>query len=672
MNGHSLMTLAYEKIKEGLRTYATSGLGKRMIDDLRPLTDPRAVEHNLRETTEARAILDAAGHIPLHGLSDVTEHMERVGRGAVLDPCSLEEIADFLYGCRKTAGFMTRYREIAPQVAGYAQAITVFEDVEDDIGRCIENARVSSAASVRLAKVRAQSEIVKSRLKDKMNSFLTSGKYRECLQEALITIKDGRYCLSVKASQRHQLDGMVIAASGSGQTVFFEPAVVRNLTNELKVLQGEEEAEEYQVLYRLTGEIALRQQAIHLNLETMAVYDLACAKAKYSKAMDGIPAALAKGERIVIRRGRHPLLGKGAVPLDFYIGTDYRTLLITGPNTGGKTVALKTIGLFALMTQSGLHIPAERGTEIGVFQHILVDIGDQQSIAQSLSTFSGHIKNLIGILETAGRGTLVLIDEIGTGTDPAEGAALAAAILDALCAAGAVTIATTHYGDLKRFSDAHLGFRNGCMEFDPETLAPLYLLKIGRAGRSNGLWIAERLGMRAETLNKARGYLNSGNSSTGVREAEVGSEDNAPSDPLEPETPAAAATEISKVPIERRLESSAEFREGDTEAGEALGPTAERPFQIGDSVYVGTVGENGILCAAADARGDVVVLVREKKIKVNQKRIKLHIAREQLYPDVKNYDLNIVLMSKDDRRLVKQMQKRHIEGRQRIIKEESL
>ena len=507
MQDYALKTLEYDLIKEQLREYAQSGLGKRLVEELRPSVDVRAVSHMLRETTEARAVLDAVGHVPLHGLSDVTDHMSRIGLGAVLEPTALTALCDFFRGCRKLKGFMARFQEIAPQIGGYAQSITELEDIEERIDLSIENGRVSSAASPRLARVRARMEVVKGRIKERMNSYLTSAKYRDCLQEAIISIKDGRYCVPVKSSHRHLVDGIVIATSGSGQSVFVEPASVRVLTNELKALSGQEEAEEYQILSALSGEVALRLDVIQLNIETMAVYDFAFAKAKFSRALQGIPADVTDRPCLVIVRGKHPLLGRGAVPLDFHIGMEYRTLLITGPNTGGKTVTLKTIGLFVLMTQSGLHVPAERGTRVGVFDQVLADIGDRQSIEQSLSTFSGHMGNIVGILKAAGERSLVLLDEIGTGTDPAEGAALGAAILDDLHVAGAVTVATTHYGDLKRFSEEHAGFQNGCMAFDPETLMPLYRLHIGRAGRSNGLWIAQRLGMPTATLEKARRSL---------------------------------------------------------------------------------------------------------------------------------------------------------------------
>lgn len=642
MNSNTLETLEYYRIKEQLKQYVVSGLGRRLVEELMPAVDFGTVEGRLVETTEARAIMDAAGHVPLHGLSDLSEPLEKVARGGVLSAAELERISDFLRGCRKAKRFMARYADIAPRVSGYAAALCGFEEMEEEIERCIQNGRVATSATPRLSRIRSQMELVKSRIKEKMNSFVTSAQYRDCLQETMVHLKDDRYCLAVKSASRHQLAGMVVASSGSGSTVFIEPAAVRTLVNELKVLEGEEEAEEYQILSALTGEIAAHYQAVQINLETMAAYDFAFAKAKYSRATSSIPARLDPKPRIVLRAAKHPLIGPTAVPLDFFIGDGYRTLLITGPNTGGKTVALKTIGLLALMTQSGLHIPAQRETTMGVFGRVLVDIGDRQSIEQSLSTFSGHMKNVIGILENAGKGALVLLDEIGTGTDPAEGAALAAAVLDDLYLGGSITVATTHYGDLKRFAVKHEGFRNGCMDFDPETLKPLYHLRIGKSGRSNGFWIAERLGMKPATLQKAREF--SGNPSD--------DESDETEEVLPLPIPPAAANPVQP----ERLEPK-----GPKEA------PIPRPLQVGDSVYVSTLKEHGILCDLADGRGEMTVLVRGKKIRVNRKRLSLHIPKEELYPE--DYDLKIVLLSKEERRLDHQMSRKHVAGVVRVVKE---
>ncbi|HAW70220.1 MAG TPA: mannonate oxidoreductase [Firmicutes bacterium] len=651
MNENTFITLEFDKIKELVKEFAVSGLGRTLIDELVPATDRRIVMESIRETTEARAILDASGHVPLHGLSDVSSHLERISKGAILEPQALTDLGDLLRGCRKIVQFMDRFSDLAPVVARYAGAIVPYADLEEQIETCIENGRVSNAASNRLAKIRVQIETVKGRIKDKMNSYINSEKYRSCLQETFVSLKDDRYCIAVKTSHRHLIDGAVVTSSGSGSTLFVEPAAVRALTDQLKVLYAQEEAEEYQILSMLTGELAVRLQSIRLNVEIMAAYDFAFAKAKYARSISAVEPVILDYRGIQIHAGRHPLLGKDVIPLDFYIGRDYRTLLITGPNTGGKTVALKTIGLFALMAQSGLHLPAGPGTALGVFRQILVDIGDQQSIEQSLSTFSGHLKNVISILNQRGPGTLALFDEIGTGTDPAEGAALGAAILDDLCIAGGITVATTHYGDLKRFAETRSGFRNGCMAFDPETLKPLYSLFIGQAGQSNGFWIAKRLGMGQDTLDKA------------IKLVAV------PSQPVDcaPEClEGSLGTFVGIEMVESKAKAADLPKPGDSPKPADPPAKPARPLRVGDSVYIGSLKEHGILCETVDSRGEVVVLVKDKRIKVNHKRISLHIPYEELYPE--NYDLDIVLLSKDDRRLQKAMSKRHVEGKARIIK----
>jgi len=677
LNENTFVTLEFGKIKELLKEFAVSGLGRNLIDELVPATDRRIVIESVRETTEARAILDASGHVPLHGLSDVSGHLERISKGAVLEPQALTDLGDLLRGCRKITKFMDRFTDLAPVVARYAGAIIPYEDLEKQIDICIENGRVSNAASNRLAKIRVQIEILKGRIKDKMNSYINSDKYRNCLQETFVSFKDDRYCIAVKTSHRHLIDGAVVTSSGSGSTLFVEPAAVRALTDQLKVLYAQEEAEEYQILSMLTGELAVRLQSIRLNVEIMAAYDFAFAKAKYARSISAVEPVILDYRGIQIHAGRHPLLGREVIPLDFYIGRDYRTLLITGPNTGGKTVALKTIGLFALMAQSGLHLPAGPGTALGVFSRVLVDIGDQQSIEQSLSTFSGHLKNVISILNQKGPGTLALFDEIGTGTDPAEGAALGAAILDDLFIAGGITVATTHYGDLKRFAETRQGFRNGCMEFDPETLKPLYRLNIGQAGQSNGLWIAKRLGMGQDTLDKALRLIAEPVPASLPAAASVPVPGSAAVQAAGaiPEPAAGLAQGAAPVLTQRQEPAPTTVRAATNHPANAADSTVEgdealtkpaRPLRVGDSVYIGSLKEHGILCETADSRGEVVVLVKDKRIKVNHKRISLHIPYEELYPE--NYDLDIVLLSKEDRRLQKAMSKGHVPGKVRVIK----
>lgn len=638
MDVRTLAILEFDQIREQLKEYTVSGLGKRLVDRLKPYTQMGAVENALRETTEAAELLGGGARVPLHGLADVSELVERVESGGVLAAGELLKLGDLLRGCGEMSRYMQGKRQVAPSLSAYAAGIVPLDELEEIIAASIEGSRVSSTASPRLARLRSAMRAAEGKIQEKLQSIVASSRYRDILQEAYVSVRDGRYVVPVKASDKHRLDGAVIGVSGSGSTVFMEPAAVRRLADELAVLRAEEEAEEYQVLAALTGEVALHLAEIRRDIEIMAAYDFALAKGKYSRALRGTPACMNNAGRIRIRQGRHPFLKGEPVPLDLEIGDDYRVLIITGPNTGGKTVAMKTLGLLSLMAQAGLHVPADTGTELAVFDQILADIGDGQSIQQSLSTFSSHISNIVSILGQVGPNSLVLLDEIGTGTDPAEGSALAAAVLDELGERGSVAAVSTHYSDIKRYAANHPGFRNGCMEFDRETLQPLYRLKVGEAGNSNALWIAARLGIPEALLERARSYLRQPPEALDVYSS--GSS-------MRPTVPLPAKT--TPPPQEA---------------------TPNKPvFAVGDAVYVSPLGEKGIIAAPEDLRGMYTVLVKGERRQVNWKRLSLLVAKEHLYPE--NYDMDIVLLSKADRKLRHDMQRKYVEG-VRVVKEEEI
>ena len=634
MNARAFRTLEFYKIKEELATFTLSGLGKKLVERMNPMIEAAAIAHAQQETTEARQIIDRGGHPPLSGLADIAELVERVAQGAVLAPSDLLAIADLLRGAKRMRRYMEDKADEAPMLSAYAYSLTDMLEIEESILICIEGTIVSSSASQALKSIRQRMRIIETRIQERLNSIISSSAYKEYLQDSFVSVKDGRYVIPIKASFKHKLDGMVIGTSGTGSTVFIEPSAVRKLVNELQALKGEEEAESYQVLAMLSGMIAENLQAFKLNIDTMAALDFVFAKGKYSRSLDAVEPKINTRRRITLKGARHPLLGKQAVPLEFEIGGAYRTLLITGPNTGGKTVTLKTIGLLTIMAQSGLHIPANEGSEVAIYNEVLADIGDGQSIEQSLSTFSSHMKNIAEIVEQANSSTLVLLDEIGTGTDPQEGAALGAAVLDELYTLGATTVATTHYGDLKRFSDSHTGFVNGMMDFDPETLRPLYRLIIGKAGSSNGIWIAERLGLKQSVLEKAREFVK---------------------------------------PQGTTITTQWENTQGEPERAEPEQQEAVKPkkvvkdFTIGDRVFVHTVKQAGVVKELPDPKGMMTVVCRRHDVRVNHKRVTLLIEKEELYPDHETYDLNIVLISKEDRKKVNQMKKKYSPGVVRTI-----
>ncbi|MCL6590076.1 MAG: endonuclease MutS2, partial [Firmicutes bacterium] len=371
MNQKTIELLEFPAIRNRVAELAVSNLGRKLAEALAPKTDQVSIAGMLQETSEARLILDSSGSPPLYGLADLSEVFQKAQIGAILDPLSLQAIADFLRGCGKTREFMGKRLEQAPLVAGYALGLKPLPDLAAEINRCIVDGVVADESTPELKKIRKEILRTREKIKAKMQQFLSAPEAKELLQEPVVTIKDGHPVLLVKSAAKNQIPGCVIASSGSGSTLFIEPAAVRELNNLLRQLEGAEQDEVYQILAWLSGEVGCRLLELNQNLEIMAQYDLAFAKARYSRAVQGMAPGLNPKGRIQLVQARHPLLQETPVPLDFEIGHDYRSLVITGPNTGGKTVALKTVGLLTLMAKSGLHIPATAGTEIAIFEDIL-------------------------------------------------------------------------------------------------------------------------------------------------------------------------------------------------------------------------------------------------------------------------------------------------------------
>lgn len=661
MDEQVLKTLEFDKIKAALADYTLSALGRELAEGLAPLTQQAAIEAAMQETTEAREILSRGASTPMP-MTDIREPVARAEKGDVLSPSDLTRVATCLRGCRELKRYMQTKQLAAPNLCRYADGIAIFPSVEEKIFDSVNGDAVLDSASPELTRIRKEMRVVEERIKSKLNSILASAAYRDVLQESFVSVKAGRYVVPVKAGQRQKIDGIVVDTSGSGQTVFIEPTAVRKLAEELQILQSTEEAEEYQVLAALTGLLTAETERIRANLEILAVYDFAFAKARLSQAHNGRPVDVNTDGFVQIIAGRHPLLSRDAVPLELIIGHRYRTLVITGPNTGGKTVALKTVGLLTLMAQSGLHVPAAEGTQLAIFADVLADIGDGQSIEQSLSTFSSHMSHIAAILRRARQGTLVLLDEVGTGTDPAEGAALAMAVLEQLHAAGGITLATTHYSDVKRLADIHPGFINGRMDFDRESLRPLYRLVMGEAGSSQAFWIAERLGIGSDVLARAREHL----------QMQV-SVDTTPTGAVKPPEkrvdplprPAPAATGGIGQGLAAADASGAAAPEGQ-DAG-ATGVPADRPWQVGDSVMILTLNQRGVVAELPDDRGNMIVFSRDMRISVNHTRVKLLVPAELCYPE--GYDLRIATYSWEDRKIMHDLDRGKRTGAVRVIKE---
>ena len=437
----TLEKLNYNELKEIVKGYCVSGLGKALIDKLEPSSNLKIVNRRLNETSEGRRLIDASYHIPLVGIFNVLPYIDKIEKGASLDPEDLAIMSDFLRGCRKVKLFIKDKEGYAPTLSSYGESITDLSFIEEEINRCIRGSIVDSNASRELKKIRRGIDECENKIKEKLERFLKNSENKQYIQEFFISKRNGRYTIPIKASYKNYVQGTIIESSSKGTTVFMEPSTVSKYTSELAILKAEESVEEYKILGMLTELINEKIRELKINIEVIAEYDMIWAKAKYSNDIEGIKPRLNEHGYIKIVDGKYPLI-KNPVPLNFEIGDDYRTLIITGPNAGGKTVVLKTVGILALAVQSGFHIPAKEGTEISVFNKIFVDIGDNQSIENALSTFSSHVKNLAKIIKESSKSTLLLFDEIGSGTEPNEGAALAIAILEELYHKGCITIAS--------------------------------------------------------------------------------------------------------------------------------------------------------------------------------------------------------------------------------------
>ncbi len=502
MNKKIFKKLNYYDIKEELKNHALSELGKDKIEKLEPLISKKGIENSLEKTSEAVEILSQGRGVPMYGLSAVNVYLDKADKGVILKPSELIKIADFQRGCLSMKKFIQDFRYMAPVLSSFSENINECGSLEDEILACINGADLRHDASPKLGKLNKKKKSTEDRIRTKLETLIQNSTYSKYLQESFVAERMGKYTLPVKRTYKSMVKGSIIDESSTGSTVFIEPDSVKKITVALDQLNYEIQDEEYQILSTLTGFVSMYNKELEMNADIMSEYDFAFAKGKYSLAINGKQPDISPGDEFIIKKGRHPLL-EDPVPLDFEVGRNYRTLVITGPNTGGKTIVLKTVGLMTLMLQSGLHVPVREGSIFPVFNEIFVDVGDAQDIKNSLSTFSGHMKNLVDITNRADAKSLVLLDEIGTGTDPREGAAIGSAVLEDLYKNGALTVVTTHYSKIKDFAEEMAGFQNAKMLFNAETLEPYYKLVIGDAGESNALWISERLGLKKSILKRS-------------------------------------------------------------------------------------------------------------------------------------------------------------------------
>jgi len=510
MNDKTLKTLEYNIIIDKLQLLSSSDLGREAAGMLKPSFLVSEIQEKLCETEDAVLFITSRGAPPLSGIKDIRPSIRRADTGGILNFAELLSIAGVLKVCRKIKDYSSQLSENTQnRIAIIISLLNENRKLEERIYHCIiSEEEMSDEASTLLYDIRKQIRDKQNLIKDKLNDIIHSAKFSKQIQEPVVTLRGDRYCIPVKIEARSDIPGLVHDISSSGQTLFVEPMAVVEANNKIRELRAKEQHEIDRILYELAAEVSDIKDYLLINVTLLTSLDFIFSRAKLALDMKCIKPHINTQGHIDIVQGRHPLLNPHTVvPMNFKTGYEYDTLVITGPNTGGKTVALKTVGLFALMAQSGLLIPAKAGTTIPVYKHIYADIGDEQSIAQSLSTFSSHMNNIVSILREADNESLVLLDELGAGTDPTEGAALAMSILECLHQTGSTTIATTHYSELKIFASTTKGFENACCEFDVQTLSPTYRLLIGVPGKSNAFAISQRIGLDSAIISRAREFL---------------------------------------------------------------------------------------------------------------------------------------------------------------------
>ncbi|KAA0563593.1 endonuclease MutS2 [Rossellomorea aquimaris] len=512
MNSKVLKTLEFDKIKELLKQYAASALGHAKVSSLMPSVEYEEITALHEETDEAMTILRLKGHAPLGGIFDIRPHVKRAQIGGMLSPSEFVQVASTIRASRKLTLFVEELLEEEvdiPLLQEKMGTVVPLPHLEQNIRKVVDdNGEILDTASEALRTIRTQLRANEGRIREKLERMIRSSNAQKMLSDAIITIRNDRYVIPVKQEYRGQYGGIIHDQSSSGQTLFIEPEAIVQLNNQLRELRLKEQAEIEKILQDLSESVQESGEELLLIVSVLSDVDFMFTKAKFGRSIKGSKPTINNERRVRLNKARHPLLPiDEAVANDIELGTDFSSIVITGPNTGGKTVTLKTLGLTSLMAQAGLPIPALDGSEVGVFRTIYADIGDEQSIEQSLSTFSSHMVNIVDILKKVDHESLVLFDELGAGTDPQEGAALAISILDEVHGTGARVVATTHYPELKAYGYNREGVVNASVEFNVETLSPTYKLLLGVPGRSNAFEISKRLGLSDSVIQRAKSHI---------------------------------------------------------------------------------------------------------------------------------------------------------------------
>ncbi len=609
MNEQTFNTLNYFDIKSLIKSYCVSDLGKKLIDNISPSTDAKLIKHMLSETTEARTLIDNSYSIPLKGIANISLILEKLEKEAILEVDELIKITDFLNGCKAIKLFFENKDAYAKNLTSYCLNITLMPEIIEEINVAIKGNSISSDATKELKKIRRHIDICDSKIKEKLDKFIKNSSNKEFIQDPIIVQRNGKYTIPIISAYKNKVDGTIVDYSSKGTTVYLEPTTIQKHSTELEILKIEEQVEVYKILSDLTNLIYNRIFEFRTNIDIITKFDMIFAKAKYSASTNGISPKLNNAGYINIKNGVHPLI-ENFEPLNFSISDNYRALVITGPNAGGKTIVLKTVGLLTLMTMSGFHITANPSSEISIFNNIFVDIGDNQSIENSLSTFSSHMKNLSFILSKSNNHSLVLLDEIGSGTEPNEGAGLGIAILEELYKKGTIILATTHYSEIKSFSEHHPNFENAAMEYKEKTLEPLYRLKIGKSGDSNAFYIANKMGIPEHIQKRALYYIDTKDYDFSLL------------DSSKKVTYADLTTDI----IEHKI-----------------------VFSIGDRVKLLDNNKIGLIYKEINSKNQVDVFIDGEIFSIHCKRLELLGKASDLYP--KDYDLNTLFVSFKERKL---------------------
>ncbi len=624
-------TLEFDVVLENISAFALSENAKNKILHLKPFLDERACKNSMKDTTEAKTILENIGTPPLVSMQELEKICLLAEKGSMLMPKQLRTVASFVHSCKRMETFLKKAEHLEIDLAYYGRAFVDAEELCLEIERSIRNDDMDDTASKALQDVRRKIENTKMSVKTKLDTLLRSKK--EYLTDPHVVSRNGRWALPVKKAHKSLVPGAVIDTSSTGSTLFIEPSSIGKLQSELSFLEIEEDNEVRKILYTLSALVDSYQHALKTNMQHMETLDFMFAKAKYSCEIQATDVPILPERTIRIVKGRHPLLNaEECVPLDFSLGTEYTGVVITGPNTGGKTVALKAVGLFSLMAQCGLHVPVEKGSVFSMHANVLCDIGDGQSISENLSTFSAHIQNIVSILKTVTHESLVLLDELGSGTEPAEGMGIAVAILDELRKKNCLFLATTHYPEIKEYAKNTPSLVNARMAFDKENLKPLYKLQIGEAGESCALSIAKRLGLPKHLLERAKQEAYSG-SFTKI----------APTHPTKQTEHPTYSEKKAPSQIKRDIPKHTN--------------DVKRKFDMGDSVTVLSENTIGIVYKPANDKGDFIVQIKGEKKILNHTKLKLKAKASNLYPP--DYDFSIVFDTVANRKARHKMSKGH-------------